>query len=87
MRRVTKTCECGANATNADTIELDGFSSVPKINQVQTLLNEAQAGQPRSVFHAANGGQDTVINLGYHNGIILANVHLAELLASNFIVR
>ena len=76
-----------ANATGADKIELDGFSSVPNINQLQTLLNEAQAGQPQPVFHAAHGGQDTVIDLGNHDSITLANVHLADLHASNFIVR
>ena len=76
-----------ANATSADTIELDGFSSVPNINQLHTLLTEAQAGQSLPMFHTAHGGQDTVINLGHHDSITLANVHLADLHASNFIVR
>ena len=76
-----------ANATSADTIKLDGFSSVPNINQLQTLLNEAQAGQPQSVFHATHGGQDTVIDLGAHDRITLAHIHLADLHANNFIIR
>ncbi|MGB7099584.1 MAG: hypothetical protein WBD95_12580 [Xanthobacteraceae bacterium] len=76
-----------ANATSADTIKLDGFSSVPNINQLQTLLNEAHAGQPQSVFHATHGGQDTVIDLGAHDRITLANVHLVDLHANSFIIH
>ena len=76
-----------ANATSADTIKLDGFSSVPNINQLQTLLNEAQAGQQQSVFHATHGGQDTVIDLGAHDRITLPHIHLADLHANNFIIH
>ena len=76
-----------ANATSADTIELDGFSSVPNTNELQTLLSEAQAGQRQSVFHATNGGQDTVIDLGQHDRIILAKVSLVDLHANNFLIH
>ena len=75
------------NMTGADTIELKGFSSVPDIEQLQALLNEAQAGQRQSVFHATHGGQDTVIDLGLHDRITLANFHLADLHASTFIIH
>jgi hypothetical protein len=44
-------------------------------------------GEPQSLFQAANNGHDTVINLGNHDSITLANVQLAELHASNFIVH
>ncbi len=60
-----------ANATHSDTIELDGFSSVTSINELQTLLNEVQNGQPQSMFKTANGGRDTVIDLGNHDSITL----------------
>jgi hypothetical protein len=76
-----------ANATSADTIELDGFAAVISINQVQTALAEAQAGQAQALFQAANGGHDTIINLGTHDSITLVNVQLAELHASNFVVH
>jgi spore maturation protein SpmB len=75
------------NAGNADTIELDGFSSVTNSHQLAQLLSEAQAGQSQSLFTAANGGHDTVIDLGNHDSITLANVHLADLHASNFIIH
>jgi endoglucanase len=74
------------NAASADTIELDGFSSVTNSRQLAQLLSEAQAGHPQSLFAAANGGHDTVINLGNHDVITLTNVQLAELHASNFII-
>jgi len=76
-----------ANATTSDTIELDGFSSVTSINQLQTQLTEAQNGQAQSLFESANGGHDTVINLGNHDSITLANVQLAALHTSNFIIH
>jgi Subtilase family len=76
-----------ANANTADKIELDGFSSVSSLRELHALLSEAQAGQSDALFHATHGGHDTVINLGNHDSIILANVHLANLHASNFIVR
>ncbi len=76
-----------ANAKSSDTIELDGFASVANINQLQTLLSEAQAGQSQSVFQTANGGHDTVINLGNHDSIMLANINIADLHASNFIIH
>ena len=76
-----------ANATSADIIELDGFSSVTSVSELQTLLSEAQAGQPQSLFQAANGGHDTVINLGNHDSITLANLQIAGLHASNFVVH
>ena len=76
-----------ANATSSDTFELDGFSSVTGINQLQTLLTEAQTGQSQSLFESSNGGHDTVINLGNHDSITLANVQVADLHASNFIVH
>src|SRR5262249_22677305 len=76
-----------ANATTSDTIELDWFSSVTSINQLQTQLAEAQNGQAQSLFESANGGHDTVINLGNHDSIILANIQLAALHASNFIIH
>jgi len=74
------------NARSADTIELDGFSSVTNSHQLAQLLSEAQAGHPQSLFAAANGGHDTVINLGNHDVITLTNVQLTELHASNFII-
>jgi len=76
-----------ANATSSDTIELDGFSSVPSTNQLQTLLTEAQTGQLQSLFETANGGHDTVINLGNHDSITLASVQISALHASNFIIH
>ena len=75
------------NAASSDTIELDGFSSVTSNNQLASLLAEAQAGQPQSMFQSANGGHDTLINLGNHDSITLTNVHIADLHASNFIIH
>jgi hypothetical protein len=76
-----------ANATSSDTIELNGFSSVQNITDLQTMLAEAQNGQQQSLFQTANGGHDTVINLGNHDSITLENVALADLHASNFVVH
>jgi FG-GAP-like repeat/Subtilase family len=76
-----------ANAKGSDVVELDGFASVSNINQLQTLLSEAQAGESQSVFQSANGGHDTVVNLGNHDSITLANVKIADLHASNFIIH
>jgi hypothetical protein len=76
-----------ANAGSADRIELDGFSTITDANQLAVLLNEAQAGQSRSLFQSADNGHDTVMNLGNHDIITLVNVHLADLHASNFIIR
>ena len=75
------------NAGSADTFELDGFSSVTNSNQLAQLLSEAQAGQPQSLFTAANGGHDTVIHLADHDSVTLMNVQLANLHASNFIIH
>jgi VCBS repeat-containing protein len=75
------------NATAADTIELDGFSSVTSNKQLASLLAEAQAGQSQSLFQTANGGHDTLIHLGNHDVITLANVPLSALHASDFIVH
>ena len=75
------------HAASSDTFELDGFSSITSGKQLASLLAEAQAGQPQSVFHSANGGHDTVINLDNHDSITLTNVHLADLHASNFIIH
>jgi VCBS repeat-containing protein len=75
------------NATSANTIELDGFSSVTSHSQLASLLAEAQAGQSQSMFQSENGGHDTLINLGNHDSITLTNVHLADLHASNFIIH
>src|SRR5262249_28084021 len=76
-----------ANATTSDNIELDGFSSVTSIHELQSQLTEAQNGQTQSLFESANGGHDTVINLGNHDSITLANIQLTSLHASNFIVH
>lgn len=73
-----------ANATAADKIELDGFSSVSSLHELRMLLSEAQNGQSESLFHVT--GHNTVIDLGNHDTIVLANVHLASLHASNFII-
>jgi hypothetical protein len=35
---------------------------------------------------AANGGHDTVINLGNHDSITLTHIQLADLHANNFII-
>jgi hypothetical protein len=75
------------NAKSTDMIELDGFSSVASADQLQTYLSEAQNNQPQGVFQAANGGHDTVINLGNNDVVTLANVHLADLHGSNFIIH
>ena len=75
-----------ANATAADKIELDGFSSVTSLHELRMLLSDAQNGQSESLFHVTHGGHNTVIDLGNHDTIVLANVHLASLHASNFII-
>ena len=74
------------NAISTDTIELDGFSSVTSNKQLASLLADAQAGVPQSLFHTAHGGHDTLINLANHDVITLTNVHLADIHAGNFIV-
>ena len=74
------------NANTADTFELDGFSSVVSNSQLATLLHEAQTGQSQSLFQSVNSGHDTLINLGTHDTITLANINLADLHASNFII-
>ena len=76
-----------ANATGADTIELDGFSSVTSNAQLAAFLSEAQAGQPQAMFQQTNGGHDTLINLANHDSITLTNVHIADLIASHFIIH
>jgi hypothetical protein len=75
------------NATSADTIELDGFSAVANGNQLASLLNAAQTGQPQSLFQSVNGGHDTLIDLGNHDSITLTGVEIADLHASNFIIH
>ena len=79
--------EVVVNAASTDSIELDGFSAVTNSHQLAVLLSAAQAGQAQSLFQSANGGNDTVINLGDHDSITLQNVHLADLHASNFIIN
>jgi hypothetical protein len=76
-----------ANAGSADTMELDGFSSVTSNAQLTALLHDAQTGQSQALFQSTNNGHDTVINLGNHDSITLTNVHIADLHASNFIIR
>ena len=75
------------NATSADTIELDGFSSVTGNKQLAWLFAEAQAGVSQSLFQTADAGHDTLINLGHHDVITLANISLSALHASDFIVH
>ena len=75
------------NFTAANKIELDHFASISDVNQLQTLLNEAHNGQAQSLFQSANGGHDTVINLSNHDTVTVANVHIADLNAKNFIVH
>jgi VCBS repeat-containing protein len=75
------------NATAADTIELDGFSSVTSSKQLASLLADAQAGLSQSLFQTAHGGHDTLINLGNHDVITLTNIPLSALHASDFIVH
>jgi hypothetical protein len=75
------------NAGSADTIELDGFSSVTSNNQLTTLLHDAQTGQSQSLFESVNDGHDTLINLGNHDSITLTNTQIADLHASNFTIH
>jgi hypothetical protein len=75
-----------ANAKSADTIELDGFSSVTSNSQLATFLHEAQTGQSQFLFQSVNEGHDNTINLGNHDSITLMNVHLTDLHASNFVI-
>ena len=75
------------NAQTTDIIELDGFSSVTSTDQLQTYLNDAANDQAQPLFQAANGGHDTVINLGNNDVITVANVQLTDLHASNFIIH
>jgi hypothetical protein len=81
---------CGTQSisdmTAADKVDLDGFSSITSRHELQMLLSEAHAGESELLFHATHGGQNTVIHLGDHDTITLANVHLASLHASNFII-
>ena len=75
------------NAKSSDTIELDGFASISSIDELQNLLHEAQTGQVQTLFQAANGGRDTVIDLGHNDVVTLSNVHLGDLHPSNFIIH
>ena len=75
------------NPKTSDTIELDGFASASSIHELQTLLQEAQNSESQSMFQTANGGHDTVINLGNHDSITLLNIKVADLHASNFIIH
>ncbi|MBR0938270.1 hypothetical protein JQ586_33485, partial [Bradyrhizobium jicamae] len=74
------------SAGAADAFELDGFS-VTSNSELATLLHEAQAGQPQSLFQSVNGGHDTSIDLGNHDVITLTDVRLADLHANDFIIR
>jgi hypothetical protein len=76
-----------ANATSSDTIELDGFSSVAGISELQALLNEAHAGQSQPLFHVASGGQDVMTNLGNRDWVTPVNVQMIDLHVSNLIVH
>ena len=76
-----------ANIPTGTTIELDGFSSVTSNAQLAAFLNEAQTGQSQTLFQPANGGHDTVIDLGNHDSLTLVNVHIADLHANDFIIR
>ena len=75
-----------ANASSANTIELDGFSSVTSSAQLAALLHDAQTGQPQALFQSTNDNHDTVINLGLHDSLTLKNVHIADLHSSDFII-
>ena len=57
-----------------DTIELDHFAVTQTVQELQTLITTDAHG-------------DALINLGNHDSITLANVHLADLHASSFIVN
>jgi VCBS repeat-containing protein len=75
------------NAHSTDTIELDGFASVPNSNTLAQLLQEAQNGQAQSMFTAVNGGHDTLITLDSHDSLTLTNIRIADLHANSFIVH
>jgi hypothetical protein len=75
------------HAGNAQTIELDGFSSITNNTQWAALLVDAQTGQWQALFQSTNGGHDTVIDLGNHDSTTLMNVHISELHTGNFIIR
>jgi hypothetical protein len=68
-------------------IELDGFSTITSDTQLANLLHDAQSGQPQAVFQQWSEGHDTLIDLGNHDVIMLLNVTLASLHASDFIIR
>ena len=76
-----------ANAGNDAKIELDGFPSVTNNTQLAAFLNDALTRQPQTLFHSTNDGHDTVIDLGNHDSITLMNIHIADLHASDFIIR
>jgi VCBS repeat-containing protein len=75
------------NSHSTDTIELNGFASIPNSNTLAALLQEAQSGQAQSTFVAVNGGHDTLIVLDSHDSLTLTNVRIADLHASGFIVH
>jgi hypothetical protein len=75
------------NVKSTDIIELDGFSSVTSADQVQAYLNEAANNQTQPLFQTANAGHDTVLNLGNNDILTLANVHVTDLHANNFIIH
>ena len=79
--------ETMANFVSIDTIELDRFPSVINNAQLAALLNDAQTDQSQTLFQSTNDGHDTMINLGNHDSIMLTSVHVADLHASNFIIR
>jgi hypothetical protein len=76
-----------ANAKSTDTIELDGFSSVASINELQMALNDVKTGHAQPLFQETADGHDVVISLDNHDTITLQNVQLANLNASNFIIH
>jgi hypothetical protein len=75
------------NAESTDTIELDGFSSVTGTSRLAAFLNDPHTGQPQSLFQSANDGHDTMINPGHHDSVMLTNLQVADLHASNFIIH
>jgi serralysin len=72
--------------SDSSSITLDGFAAVSSIQELIAALHEAQAGQPQTLFQSINNGHDTLIDLGHHDSLTLANVHLADLQASHFVI-
>jgi serralysin len=72
--------------SDSSSIALEGFAAVSSMQELTAALHEAQAGQPQTLFQSINNGQDTLIDLGDHDSLTLANVHLADLQASHFLI-